>query len=411
MSVRLALTDAGRAALADAANRATRAVQFRRLAIGAGTASAGTDAGPRTALRIQREIAAATGSTTVPARIAVRADFAPAASYSVTEVGLFGRIGAAGDEFLVAYWVGEDAGDAIAATAPGAALVVAGIVEIVSSAAEIDVTLSPTIQVGAPGQATTAARGLVELATVAEARTGTDTERAVTPAGLAGRTPDASTAARGLVELATVAEARTGTDTERAVTPAGLAGRTPDASTAARGLVELATVAEARTGTDAERAVTPAGLAGRTPNASTAARGLVELATVAEAQIGADAERAVTPAGARAIALPIVIYTNNAGFALTTTYQSITLPSWWRGHSALLIVGSETSRHYWSVTIPIDLIPATSAAPAAVVAGVHADVAVHLYYSGATLYVRQVNSQGIPHIAERIHRIVGTQWR
>ncbi|WKB52322.1 hypothetical protein [Eleftheria terrae] len=38
--------------------------------------------------------------------------------------------------------------------------------------------------------------------------------------------PDASAAARGLVELATVAEAQAGTDTARAVTPAGLAART-----------------------------------------------------------------------------------------------------------------------------------------------------------------------------------------
>ena len=233
MSVPLTLTAAGRAALADGAHRATRAVQLRRLAIGTGTAAAGTDDSARAALRAQREIAAATGSTAVPARIAVRADFSPSAAYSVTEVGLFVRIGDAGAEFLFAYWVGANAAAAIAATASGATLVVAGIVEIVASAADITVTLSPSIQVGAPGRATADVLGLVELATSAEVQAGTDTTRAVTPAGLASRTPNASTYRRGLVELATSAEARAGRDATRAVTPAGLRSYVPVAMTQA----------------------------------------------------------------------------------------------------------------------------------------------------------------------------------
>ena len=266
MTVALTLTAAGRAALVDAAHRSTRAVQLRRLAIGTGTAPAGTDESARTALRVQREIVAVTGSTAVPARIAIRADYAPDAAYSVTEVGLFARIGDAGAEFLAAYWAAPDTASALAATVSGTALVVAGIVEITASAAEITVTPALTIQVGAPGAATTATRGLVELATDAEARTGTDTERAVTPAALDAALdalPAATTATRGLVELATDAEARTGTDTERAVTPAALDAALdalPAATTATRGLVELATDAEARTGTDTERAVTPAAL-------------------------------------------------------------------------------------------------------------------------------------------------------
>ena len=78
-----------------------------------------------------------------------------------------------------------------------------------------------------------------------------------------GQAPDATTSARGLVELATETEAAAGTRTDRAVTPAGLARRTPNAGTGARGLVELATNAEATAGTDAARAVTPAALANR----------------------------------------------------------------------------------------------------------------------------------------------------
>lgn len=186
MTATLTLTAAGRAALADASHRATQAVQLRRLAIGTGTAPAGTDDSARTALRAQREIVAVTGDTSVPARIALRADYAPTAAWSVTEMGLFARVGAAGDEFLFAYWVAAAASGALAAAVSGVALIAAGIVEITQSNAEIDVTLGLTVRVGASGPATTEARGIVELATAGEARGGTDTERACTPAALAG---------------------------------------------------------------------------------------------------------------------------------------------------------------------------------------------------------------------------------
>ena len=99
---------------------------------------------------------------------------------------------------------------------------------------------------------------------------GPNQEGAIDPTGPQGSTrwrplaepaPDASTSVKGLVELATDAEAKAGTDTERAITAAGLAARTPNAATDKRGLVELATDAEAKAGTDAQRAVTPKGLA------------------------------------------------------------------------------------------------------------------------------------------------------
>lgn len=74
--------------------------------------------------------------------------------------------------------------------------------------------------------------------------------------------PDADTTTKGIVELATSAEAITGTDTTRAVTPAALDAtldsRVPDASATVKGIVELATDAEATTGTDTVRATTPA---------------------------------------------------------------------------------------------------------------------------------------------------------
>jgi hypothetical protein len=80
--------------------------------------------------------------------------------------------------------------------------------------------------------ATVSATGVVELATTAEAITGTDTTRAVTPAGLAAglatiTLSSATENVSGIVELATTAEATTGTDTTRAVTAAGVAAAIP----------------------------------------------------------------------------------------------------------------------------------------------------------------------------------------
>jgi baseplate structural protein gp10 len=120
--------------------------------------------------------------------------------------------------------------------------------------------------------------------------------------------PDASETVKGVVELATTAEASTGTDTTRAVTPAGLSAAVgafvPDATETVKGKVELATTTEASTGTDTVRAVTPAGLAAAVPThvpaASTTVQGKVELATTSEATTGTDTVRAVTPAGLKA---------------------------------------------------------------------------------------------------------------
>jgi hypothetical protein len=104
--------------------------------------------------------------------------------------------------------------------------------------------------------ATTVKPGSVELATDAEAQTGTDTVRALTAANLQSVT--ATALRKGVVELATDAEAQTGTDTTRALTPANLQSVT--ATTTRKGVVELATDTETATGTDTTRALTPANL-------------------------------------------------------------------------------------------------------------------------------------------------------
>lgn len=169
-------------------------------------------------------------------------------------------------------------------------------------------------------QGTSGARGALQLASLAEMTTGTDTAKAVTPAGVrqeintrsaTGHThtmsnitdastaipaavPQGTTAVLGKLQLATLAEATTGTDTAKAMTAQAVrqeintraasahthtASQVTDFNTAAdarvnalvpaadlttAGKVELATVAETATGSDATRAVTPAGLKGVT---------------------------------------------------------------------------------------------------------------------------------------------------
>lgn len=126
---------------------------------------------------------------------------------------------------------------------------------------------------GNHSSATTSSKGMVELATDEEAKSGIDTERAVTPAGLKTHVAAqfASTAAtyssRGTVELADEPETLAGVDAQRVVTPAGLkafidaewSGK--NASSSLKGIVELATEDEAKAGVDDQRAITAAGLA------------------------------------------------------------------------------------------------------------------------------------------------------
>ena len=69
---------------------------------------------------------------------------------------------------------------------------------------------------------TTTVKGIVELATNAEAQAGSDDTRVVTPAALKSVTATETRA--GLVELATQAEVNAGTDNTRYVTPLTLAG-------------------------------------------------------------------------------------------------------------------------------------------------------------------------------------------
>lgn len=161
--------------------------------------------------------------------------------------------------------------------------------------------------------------GLIRTASEGEAKAGTEDAAALTPATLKGAaaseaetiegksgtlyvTPlglrglKATTGRNGLVELATEAEAKAGTDKERAVTPAGLKAvvdeATPDASEAAKGLIQIASAVEATAGTDALKAMTPA-----TGKAALDAR----IATVEEAKVGTSTTKLITPATLKAV--------------------------------------------------------------------------------------------------------------
>lgn len=93
-------------------------------------------------------------------------------------------------------------------------------------------------------------------------------------AGSSGAPPDASTTVKGVIEIATLAEVAAGADSVRAVTPEGvrqertalkaevLAAVPPpgDATTVSKGIIEIADLAEVAAGIDASRAVTPAGV-------------------------------------------------------------------------------------------------------------------------------------------------------
>ncbi|MDB5162798.1 MAG: hypothetical protein JWO54_750 [Candidatus Saccharibacteria bacterium] len=96
--------------------------------------------------------------------------------------------------------------------------------------------------------------------------------------------PASSLTSSGIVELATTAEAITGTDAVRAVTPAGLSAAN----------AYKADLSHTHSGAD----ITSGSIsASYLPASSAAASGIVELATVAETLIGTDTVRAVTPAG------------------------------------------------------------------------------------------------------------------
>ena len=148
MPFELRITDAGRAALADGANRGTHAIRLTKMALGSGSGPGGAADDSRTALRMARDTVALSGTSTVSGRIAVRGEFNPTEAYDVTEVAILGRVGSGAEE-LYAYWT--DGGTKIAATLADTRLVIAGSLDIAPAAAEVTVTIGASISLGDPG--------------------------------------------------------------------------------------------------------------------------------------------------------------------------------------------------------------------------------------------------------------------
>ena len=305
MAFDLRLTTAGRTALADGANVGANAVRLTHVAIGDGSGPGGADDDGLSALRSERDRVAAAGSAPVERRIAFRGDFMPAAAYDVTEVGVFGN--APGEaSALLAYW--SDGGAVIGSAVAGTKLVVAAVLEFVAAAAEVAVTLNPTISLGGDGlPATAARRGIVELATSDEAKAGMDEERAVTPKAvrdaasataaslLPGGAPADGTKYRfagkpmGGLELEE--------DSGDAATTRAIGAVQADIATITGALNPLPGQVQALTGEVGGVRRRVATLEGRTGDATTSRKGIVELATSDEAKAGADEQRAVTSEG------------------------------------------------------------------------------------------------------------------
>ena len=218
----LFLTSVGGGKLADSANAALNNVQLRQMAVGSGSGpGTADDADARTTLRSQEAISALEGSAQPDSgRIGATATFAALTAgdpdVEIREIGIFARVGDSGTEFLLAYGARPAADTALTTLADTGPTVVAGVIDISSSSADVAITVDPTITF----------QGL-DGATTAESAAGLRNDRAVTPAGLAfalRSSEQAATASRrGTVELATDTEAQAGTDAERAVTPASLA--------------------------------------------------------------------------------------------------------------------------------------------------------------------------------------------
>jgi hypothetical protein len=134
-------------------------------------------------------------------------------------------------------------------------------------------------------------RGILEVATTAEANALTADDKIITPVKL----PESSTTQKGLVELATDAETQNDATTDKAITPSGLATRL--ATEILAGILEVATTAEANALTADDKIITPA----KIPIASSTQKGITEYSTDAEAQAGTSTTLAITPANLAAV--------------------------------------------------------------------------------------------------------------
>ena len=147
----LRLTAAGRAALADGANRGIRAVSYTRMSVGSGFGPGGAGDDGRAALRNERDDAPVTGTTAVAGELALVAEIVASEDYDIRELGLWGRIGDRGAETLHAYWT--DPTEIFSRSLTGTKTIVAGSLTVASSDAQVRTDASARVTLESQGLA------------------------------------------------------------------------------------------------------------------------------------------------------------------------------------------------------------------------------------------------------------------
>ena len=211
-AMQIVITDAGLAEVVNAEQSGTAPVILAQVGIGTGQYQATEDM--TTLVAETKRLGSIKGGAVGDNTIHITAADSSADAYSVYEIGVYTDTGV-----LFAVY---SQSTPIVQKASGAEMMLA--IDIILTNGNPDsVTVPDTSFVLTP--ATTERSGVVELATSAEAITGTDSIRAVTPAALSARS--ATTGRTGLVQLATTQETLAGTNNSKAITPLALAGAFP----------------------------------------------------------------------------------------------------------------------------------------------------------------------------------------
>ncbi|WFF40760.1 hypothetical protein EVC62_04190 [Salinicola endophyticus] len=229
MAIVFTITDAGRAALVDADHDGTTALTLSEIGFGRGRYTPSAD---QTALREPiKRLASMAGQAVAADTLHVSVQDESSDTYAVGEIGLFTDAGVLFAVYSQSEWIIEKA-------APSTLLLAT---DLVVEALDVSaITFGDAAFLNPP--ATTEVAGVLELATQAEVDAGGDARRGVVPRTLkvfldkvlaayatlkqlndhaASRNhPAATTNAQGMVELATYAETKEGSDNARAVTPA-----------------------------------------------------------------------------------------------------------------------------------------------------------------------------------------------
>ena len=232
-----------------------------------------------------------------------------------------------------------------------------------------DATTSKWVQLNDPTEsASETAAGVIEIATNAEATTGTATNKALVPsnlgdvgtsqlnndAGFITSVASSSETVAGIIEISTNAEATTGTATDKALVPsnlssvgtsqlnndAGFITSVASSSETVAGIIEISTNAEATTGAATDKALVPsnlssvgtsqlnndAGFITSVASSSETVAGIIEIATNAEATTGTATDKALVPSNISSLSIASgqVTGLGTASAAATTDFLSAT---------------------------------------------------------------------------------------